>query len=59
MSTPSRYVDALMAENVTWPVLYDDLSVYVQYDNGKPQSSPINDKQFWTGYYTSRPAFKR
>jgi hypothetical protein len=32
MSTPSRYVDALMAENVTWPVFYDDLPVYVQYD---------------------------
>lgn len=29
MSTPSRYVDALMAENVTWPVLYDDLPDYV------------------------------
>lgn len=32
MSTPSRYVDALMAENVTWPVFYDDLPVYVQYN---------------------------
>lgn len=55
MSTPSRYVDALIKENVTWPVAYNDLSVYdTRYDKG--ENTP---RQFWTGYFSSRPDFKR
>jgi alpha-mannosidase len=55
MSTPGRYVEALKAENVTWPVYYDDFLNY--YENkGKNEQS---DFEFWSGYYTSRPGFKK
>ena len=47
MSTPSRFTDALKAENVTWPVREDDLFPYVI------------DQQYWTGFFTSRPAIKK
>jgi len=47
-ATPGEYVDALKAENVTWPVYYDE---YLNYFD--------NDFLFWSGYYTSRPAFKK
>jgi alpha-mannosidase len=55
MSTPSMYVDALMKENITWPVKYNDLSRYdTRYDHG--EDTP---RQFWSGYYSTRPDFKR
>lgn len=48
MSTPGAYVDALKAENVKWPVKYDDFLNYYE------------DKwSFWSGYYTSRASFKK
>jgi len=47
MSTPGKYVDALKAENVTWPVQYHDLL---------PYSDEKND--FWSGFYSSRPSAK-
>lgn len=48
MSTPGAYVDALKAEKVKWPVRYDDLLNYYE------------DKwSFWSGYYTSRPSYKK
>ena len=47
MSTPSRFTDALKAEQVKWPVFEGDLFPYV-----------INN-QYWTGYFSSRPAFKK
>jgi hypothetical protein len=47
-STPSNYVDAVKAHNVTWPTKYDDM---FPYSDG-PDA-------YWTGYYTSRPNLKR
>lgn len=47
-STPGQYVDALYAQNLTWPVKYDDLFPY--------SSSP---EDYWTGYFTSRQAAKK
>ena len=48
MSTPGSYVDALKAEQVKWPVRYDDLLNYFE-----------DHWSFWSGYYTSRPSFKK
>lgn len=47
-STPSIYTDAKNGANVSWPLKTDD---YFPYADG-PDS-------YWTGYFTSRPAFKR
>ena len=48
-STPFEYTQAKLSEgNITWPVLEGDFFPYA--------SSP---HQYWTGYYTSRPAWKR
>lgn len=47
-STPSIYTDAKNAANVSWPLKIDD---YFPYADG-PDA-------YWTGYFTSRPAFKR
>jgi hypothetical protein len=48
MSTPGEYIDALKKEKVKWPVVYDDFLNYYE------------DKwSFWSGYYTSRPSFKK
>ena len=54
ISTPSRYVDALLKENVTWPVKYDDGTTY--YDSFKRGEE---HRKFWSGYYTSRADFKK
>jgi hypothetical protein len=43
-STPSRYIDAINAENITWPTKYDDMMPYAD--------GPDN---FWSGYFSSRP----
>eukprot|EP00935_MAST-01C_sp_MAST-1C-sp1_P000879 g879.t1 len=47
-STPSHYVDAKKAANLTWEVRQDDIF-------------PLADKahHYWSGYFTSRPALKR
>jgi hypothetical protein len=42
-STPSEYVDAIAAKNVTWPVKYDDMFPYAD-----------NPDSYWTGYFSSR-----
>ncbi|OVA09673.1 Glycoside hydrolase family 38 [Macleaya cordata] len=46
-STPSIYTDAKHAANESWPVKSDDFFPYADYPNA-----------YWTGYFTSRPAFK-
>lgn len=49
MSTPGAYVDALRDEqNTKWPVRYDDILNYYE-----------EKWAFWSGYYTSRPTFKK
>ncbi|KAG0549849.1 hypothetical protein BDA96_01G289800 [Sorghum bicolor] len=47
-STPSIYTDAKHLSNESWPVKYDDYFPYADSKNS-----------YWTGYYTSRPTFKR
>ncbi|CAE7198223.1 unnamed protein product [Symbiodinium natans] len=47
-STPGRYVDAKKSEQITWPLKEDDFFPYAD-----------GPHQFWTGYFTSRPALKR
>ncbi|KAF2364115.1 Glycoside hydrolase family 38 N-terminal domain [Trinorchestia longiramus] len=46
-STPSCYVDALHAAQVTWGTKQDDFFPYAS-----------DDHAYWTGYFTSRPTFK-
>ncbi|XP_068130308.1 lysosomal alpha-mannosidase [Hyperolius riggenbachi] len=46
-STPSCYLSALNRANQSWPVKMDD---FFPYADGA--------HMFWTGYFTSRPAFK-
>jgi len=52
MSTPGRYVDALKKENPVWPIKYGDFLNFAEKEGDKP-------KEFWSGYYTSRPDFKK
>ncbi|KAK8710324.1 hypothetical protein V6N13_145654 [Hibiscus sabdariffa] len=46
-STPSIYTDAKYAANELWPLKTDDFFPYADKPNA-----------YWTGYFTSRPAFK-
>ena len=46
-STPSIYLDALHQAGETWSVKTDDFFPYAN-----------NPWSYWTGYFTSRPAFK-
>ncbi|KAG0431492.1 hypothetical protein HPB47_021721, partial [Ixodes persulcatus] len=46
-STPSCYLKSLYEANMTWSVKHDDFFPYA--------SDPHS---YWTGYFTSRPAFK-
>ncbi|PKI59892.1 hypothetical protein CRG98_019665 [Punica granatum] len=46
-STPSLYIDAKNAENISWPLKTDDYFPYAD-----------NPNAYWTGYFTSRPALK-
>lgn len=46
-STPSIYTDAKYAVNKIWPLKKDDFFPYADHPNA-----------YWTGYFTSRPAFK-
>jgi hypothetical protein len=48
-STPSEYIDALAAENITWPTKYDDLFPYSDHTGNSDIKS-----DFWTGYFTSK-----
>lgn len=47
-STPWQYLQAKKREAVTWPLKTDDFFPYAD-----------GPHQFWTGYFTSRPALKR
>ncbi|CAB3385076.1 Hypothetical predicted protein [Cloeon dipterum] len=47
-STPSCYLQALNAENRTWPVKEDDFFPYASEKH-----------TYWTGYFTSRPNLKK
>ncbi|XP_078151977.1 alpha-mannosidase-like isoform X2 [Carex rostrata] len=47
-STPSLYVDVLNSLEESWPLKHDDYFPYADSANA-----------YWTGYFTSRPAFKR
>eukprot|EP00850_Spirogloea_muscicola_P002507 SM000009S23636 [mRNA] locus=s9:1224350:1238286:+ [translate_table: standard] len=46
-STPSIYIDAKHSANETWPLKHNDFFPYADCPNC-----------YWTGYFTSRPAFK-
>ncbi|XP_038696356.1 alpha-mannosidase At3g26720-like isoform X2 [Tripterygium wilfordii] len=46
-STPSIYTDAKYATNEKWPLKTEDFFPYADHPNA-----------YWTGYFTSRPAFK-
>ncbi|KAK6912903.1 Glycoside hydrolase family 38, N-terminal domain [Dillenia turbinata] len=46
-STPSIYTDAKYAANESWPLKTEDFFPYADRANA-----------YWTGYFTSRPAFK-
>lgn len=46
-STPSVYTEAKHAANQSWPLKTDDFFPYADHPNA-----------YWTGYFTSRPAFK-
>ncbi|CAM4610488.1 unnamed protein product [Lepidochelys kempii] len=47
-STPTCYLWELFKANLSWSLKYDDFFPYAD-----------GPHQFWTGYFTSRPAFKR
>ncbi|CAH2272891.1 voltage-dependent P Q-type calcium channel subunit alpha-1A [Pelobates cultripes] len=47
-STPSCYLNSLNRANMSWPIKTDD---FFPYADGA--------HMFWTGYFTSRPTFKR
>ncbi|KAM0909303.1 hypothetical protein ACQ4PT_014880 [Festuca glaucescens] len=47
-STPSIYTDAKHSSNESWPLKHDDYFPYADSKNA-----------YWTGYFTSRPTFKR
>ena len=42
------YIDAVAAENITWPTKYDDIFPYAD-----------NEAAYWTGYFTSRANDKK
>ncbi|KAJ7971780.1 Alpha-mannosidase [Quillaja saponaria] len=46
-STPSIYTDAKYASSESWPIKNDDFFPYADRANA-----------YWTGYFSSRPAFK-
>ena len=65
-STPGMYVDAKKSEKITWPmkaggrgdgVVTARTARCPQEDDFFPYAD--GPHQFWTGYFTSRPALKR
>ena len=42
-STVYQYIDAVKAEDITWPAKYDDMFPYSD-----------RDENYWTGYFSSR-----
>jgi len=55
-STPMQYVNSLKKENTKWPIKYGD---FLPYYESEKQHSTKNHFSFWSGYYTSRPTFKK
>ncbi|KAL7638179.1 UNVERIFIED_CONTAM: hypothetical protein RMT77_011804 [Armadillidium vulgare] len=56
-STPSCYLEALQNENLIWPSKTDDFFPYSsQMYHGEPD---ISNLEYWAGFFTSRPTFKR
>lgn len=47
-STPSDYIKAISAVNITWPTRYADMFPYADMP-----------EDYWTGYFTSRPNYKK
>lgn len=47
-STPGIYLDAVKSQDLTYPVKYDDMFPYAD-----------GDKDYWTGYFTSRANSKK
>lgn len=47
-STPATFVDALIAQNLTWPTKYDDMMLYADATN-----------DYWSGYFSGRPNSKK
>ncbi|CAD8082066.1 unnamed protein product [Paramecium primaurelia] len=45
--TPKQYIQALYEQNITYPSQQEDFFPYADYPN-----------QYWSGYFTSRSAFK-
>jgi len=48
LSTPDDYISAVKAEKIKWPTRYED---------EMPYSEESDD--YWTGYFSSRPTFKK
>lgn len=44
------YLDAVKSQNLTWTVKYDDMFPYADDDD---------ERDFWTGYFTSRANSKK
>ena len=64
-STPGQYIDAVKKENIEWPVKdsgdffpYEERSKNEPVDVEGVTPKPIGDGS-WTGYFTSRPNFKK
>ena len=47
-STPSEYLDAIKAQDLTWPTRYDDMFPYAD-----------QNEDYWTGYFSSRALAKK
>lgn len=47
-STPGQYLDALIAQNITWPTRYDDMFPYADQQD-----------DYWSGYFSSRANAKK
>ena len=47
-STPGYYLDAKKADNIVFPVKYDDMMPYAG-----------NEDDYWSGYFTSRANSKK
>ena len=44
-------------EEVKWPIKYGDFLNYYEAEKKRPIGR--NQFSFWSGYYTSRPSFKK
>jgi hypothetical protein len=49
----------LKKEEVKWPIKYGDFLNYYEAESRRPRPDGRTQFSFWSGYYTSRPAFKK